>query len=427
MLDIVKIRNNPKEVEKALKKRMTDISFDELLKWDTEKRKIGTERDELKNKKNIISKQIPIIKKEHGDANKELEEMKIIGNKILELDNKYDELETKIKNFMEALPNIPDEDVLAGGKENNKVIYTFKEKPTFNFKPKDHTTLALDLGLIDYERGVKLGGQGSWIYTGVGAQLEWALLNYFINSHLEDKWQFMLVPHMLKQECGYTAGQFPKFKDEVYWLDGGYSIDGKFMLPTAETALVNLHRDEILTEAELPKKYFGYTPCYRREAGSSRVEERGTIRGHQFNKVELVQYTAAGDSDRAFEEMLSKAEKLVQGLGLHYQVSKLAAGDCSAGMCRTYDIEIWIPSMEIYKEVSSVSNSREYQARRGNMKYRETETGKLKYMHTLNASGLATSRLLPAILEQNQTEDGSVIIPEVLRPYMGGMERITKK
>ena len=237
----------------------------------------------------------------------------------------------------------------------------------------------------------------------------------------------MLVPHMLKQECGYTAGQFPKFKDEVYWLDGGYSIDGKFMLPTAETALVNLHRDEILTEAELPKKYFGYTPCYRREAGSSRVEERGTIRGHQFNKVELVQCTAAGDSDRAFEEMLSKAEKLVQGLGLHYQVSKLAAGDCSAGMCRTYDIEIWIPSMEIYKEVSSVSNSREYQARRGNMKYRETETGKLKYMHTLNASGLATSRLLPAILEQNQTEDGSIIIPEVLRPYMGGMERITKK
>lgn len=352
--------------------------------------------------------------------------MKIIGNKILELDNKYNELETKIKKFMETLPNIPDEDVLAGGKENNKVIYTFKEKPTFNFKPKDHTTIALDLGLIDYERGVKLGGQGSWIYTGLGAQLEWALLNYFINSHLEDKWQFMLVPHMLKQECGYTAGQFPKFKDEVYWLDGGYSIDGKFMLPTAETALVNLHRDEILSEAELPKKYFGYTPCYRREAGSSRVEERGTIRGHQFNKVELIQYTTSGDSDRAFEEMLNKAERLVQGLGLHYQVSKLAAGDCSAGMCRTYDIEIWIPSMEIYKEVSSVSNSREYQARRGNMKYREAGTGKLKYMHTLNASGLATSRLLPAILEQNQTEDGSVIIPEVLRPYMGGIEKITK-
>ena len=426
MLDIVKIRNNPREVEEALKKRMDEISFDELLKWDEEKRRIGTERDELKNSKNVISKQIPVLKKEKGDVSKELEEMKLLGEKILELDNKYEELENKIKNFMEALPNIPDEDVLAGGKENNKVIKTFKEKPEFDFEPKDHTTLATELGLIDYERGVKLGGQGSWIYTGVGAQLEWALLNYFVNSHLEDKWQFMLVPHMLKHECGYTAGQFPKFNEEVYWLDGEYRKDGKFMLPTAETALVNVHRDEILTEEELPKKYFGYTPCYRREAGSSRVEERGTIRGHQFNKVELIQYTADGDSERAFDEMLKKAEKLVQDLGLHYQLSKLAAGDCSAGMCRTYDIEIWIPSMGIYKEVSSVSNSREYQARRGNMKYRDAETGKLKYMHTLNASGLATSRLLPAILEQNQTADGSIIIPEVLRPYMGGMEIITK-
>ena len=426
MLDIVKIRNNPKEVENALRKRMDDISFDELLKWDEEKRKLGTTRDELKNTKNVISKQIPILKKEKGDVSKELEEMKVLGEKILEIDNKYDELEDKIQTFMEALPNIPDEDVLAGGKENNKVIKTYKEQPKFDFEPKDHTTLAVELGLIDYERGVKLGGQGSWIYTGVGAQLEWALLNYFVNSHLEDKWQFMLVPHMLKHECGYTAGQFPKFNEEVYWLDGEYRKDGKFMLPTAETALVNVHRDEILAEEELPKKYFGYTPCYRREAGSSRVEERGTIRGHQFNKVELIQYTADGDSERAFEEMLNKAEKLVQGLGLHYQLSKLAAGDCSAGMCRTYDIEIWIPSMGLYKEVSSVSNSREYQARRGNMKYRDAETGKLKYMHTLNASGLATSRLLPAILEQNQTADGSVIIPEVLRPYMGGMEIITK-
>ena len=197
------------------------------------------------------------------------------------------------------------------------------------------------------------------------------------------------------------------------------------MLPTAETALVNLHRNEILSVEQLPKKYFAYTPCYRREAGSSRIEERGTIRGHQFNKVEMVQYTTEDKSDAAFLEMLENAQKLVQNLGLHYQVSKLAAGDCSASMCRTYDIEIWIPSMGIYKEVSSVSNSRDYQARRGNMKYRDTETGKLKYMHTLNASGLATSRLLPAILEQYQLEDGSILIPEVLRPYMGGIDKIT--
>ena len=427
MLDINRIRNNPKEVEKALLKRMDSISFDELLKWDKEKREVGTRRDELKNQKNVISKEIANIKREGKDASKELKQMKDMGDEILELDNLYNELDEKIFKFLSALPNIPDDDVAGGGKENNKVIYTFGEPRKYDFEPKDHTTLATDLGLIDYKRGVKLGGQGSWIYTGVGAQLEWALINYFIDSHLKDNWQFMLVPHMLNYECGFTAGQFPKFNEEVYWLDGGYREDGKFILPTAETALVNVHRDEILTEEELPKKYFAYTPCYRREAGSSRVEERGTIRGHQFNKVEMVQYTTENDSDRAFEEMLGKAQKLVEGLGLHYQLSKLAAGDCSAGMCRTYDIEIWIPSMGIYKEVSSVSNSRDYQARRGNMKYRDAKTGKTKYVHTLNASGLATSRLLPAILEQNQLEDGSVVIPEVLRPYMGGMEKIVPK
>ena len=424
MLDINKIRTNPEDVKRALLKRMDSISFDYLLEWDEKKRKLGTERDELKNRKNVISKQIPIMKKKNIDVQKELEEMKSIGITIDKYDKEYNELDAKITEFMEALPNIPDEDVLAGGKENNKVIKTFKEQPKFDFEPKDHTTLANELGLIDFERGVKLGGQGCWIYTGLGAQLEWALLNYFVNSHLADGWNFQLVPHMLNYECGYTAGQFPKFQEEVYWLDGGYSKDGKFMLPTAETALVNLHRNEILNEEDLPKKYFGYTPCYRREAGSSRVEERGTVRGHQFNKVELIQYTAENDSERAFDEMLEKAERLVQRLGLHYQVSKLAAGDCSASMCRTYDIEIWIPSMGIYKEVSSVSNSRDYQARRGNMKYRDAESNKIKFMHTLNASGLATSRLLPAILEQNQLADGSVLIPEVLRPYMGGIDRI---
>ena len=218
-----------------------------------------------------------------------------------------------------------------------------------------------------------------------------------------------------------SLSQMPPVRRRIFENDS----NGKFILPTAETALVNIHRGEILKEEDLPKKYFSFTPCYRREAGTSRVEERVTVRGHQFNKVEMVQYTKQGDSERAFDEMLEKAERLVQALGLHYQVSKLAAGDCSAGMCRTYDIEIWIPSMGIYKEVSSVSNSRDYQARRGNMKYRDGDTGEIKYVHTLNASGLATSRLLPALLEQNQLEDGSVLLPEVLRKYFDGKERIT--
>ena len=228
---------------------------------------------------------------------------------------------------------------------------------------------------------------------------------------------------MLNYECGYVAGQFPKFSDEVYWIQNPTSADKKFMLPTAETVLVNLHRDEILTLDELPKKYIAYTPCYRREAGSYRSEERGMIRGHQFNKVEMVQYTTEDGSDAAFEELVGKAERLVQELGLHYRLSKLAAGDCSFSMAKTYDIEVWIPSMGIYKEVSSASNARAYQARRGNIKYRG-EDKKLHFAHTLNASGLATSRVMPAIVEQFQNADGSVTVPEVLRKYMGGQEVI---
>ncbi len=223
---------------------------------------------------------------------------------------------------------------------------------------------------------------------------------------------------MLNYECGYVAGQFPKFGDEVYWIQNPTGSDKKFILPTAETALVNLYRGEILDESELPKKFIAYTPCYRREAGSYRSEERGMIRGHQFNKVEMVQYAKPEESDAAFEELVGKAERLVQELGLHYRLSKLAAADCSFSMARTYDIEVWIPSMGIYKEVSSASNARDYQARRGGMRYRGKDK-KTHFVHTLNASGLATSRVMPAIVEQYQNADGSVTVPEVLQKYMG--------
>ena len=238
----------------------------------------------------------------------------------------------------------------------------------------------------------------------------------------------ILPPHMLNYECGFTAGQFPKFIGDVYTLGEKEETDEHnfkhFLLPTAETALVNLHRDEILNEVELPFKYFAYTPCYRMEAGSYRAEERGMIRGHQFNKVEMFQYTTPDKSAEALEELVGKAESLVQGLGLHYRVSKLAAEDCSASMRETYDIEVWIPSMNDYKEVSSASNAGDYQARRGNIRYKNLETGKNEYIHTLNASGLATSRIFPAIMEQYQQADGSIIVPEVLRPYMNNQEII---
>ena len=310
-------------------------------------------------------------------------------------------------------------EALPGGKENNEPLRYYGEPHHFDFEPKNHVDLCTDLGLIDYQRGVKLSGNGFWIYRGMGARLEWALLNYFIDTHIGDGYELVLVPHMLGYECGLTAGQFPKFKDEVYWLETAEDERRRFMLPTAETALVSLHRDEILSEADLPRKYISYTPCFRREAGSYRADERGMVRGHQFNKVEMVQYTLPEKSDEAFEELVAKAENLVKGLGFHFRTVKLAAADCSASMARTYDIEIQIPSMNGYKEVSSVSNARDYQARRGSIRFRRNATGKTEFVHTLNGSGLATSRILPALVEQNQNADGSVTVPEVLRKYIG--------
>ena len=422
MIDINRIRNKKEEVEKALLKRMDNVNLDKVLEWDKEKRKIGTLMDEYRAERRKVSDTIPTMKKVGKDTTEIVNQMKELGNKIDEGMVKYNELDTKIFEYLAGLPNTPDEDVPAGGKENNIVLNTYLDKPNFDFELKPHYEILKDKKMVDYDRGVKIGGAKSWIYTGIGARLEWALINYFIDTHVKNGFEFMMVPYMLNYECGFGAGQFPKFTDEVYTIN---TDDGnkKFLLPTAETALVNVHANEIMDISELPKKYFAYTQCFRVEAGSSREEERGTIRGHQFNKVEMVQYVTEDKTEEAFDELLNVAEGLMKSLGLHYQVSKLAAGDCSQGMCRTYDIEVWIPSMEIYKEVSSVSNSRDYQARRNNAKYRDAD-GNLHYACTLNASGLATSRLVPAIVEQYQNADGSITIPEVLRPYLGGLEKI---
>ena len=336
------------------------------------------------------------------------------------------ELQAEYRTAMLSLPNLPDPDLLPGGKENNQPLRYVGEKHSFDFEPKHHVDLCTDLGLIDYERGVKLAGAGNWMYTGMGARLEWALLNYFIDTHIADGYEFILPPHMLEYQCGETAGQFPKFADEVYKIANPTDDRIHYMLPTAEAALASVYREEILTEADLPKKFFAYTPCFRREAGSHRADERGMVRGHQFNKVEMFQFSRPEDSDAAFDELVRKAENLVAGLGLHFRTVKLAAGDCSASMARTYDIEILIPSMNGYKEVSSVSNARDYQARRGNIRFRREATGKPEFVHTLNGSGLATSRIFPALVEQNQRADGSIVVPEVLRKYLGGIEVITK-
>ena len=421
MIDINYIIENKEHVKELLKRKLYDADIDSLVEDVETKRKLLKAVEDNKAKQNKLSKSVPQVKKEGGDVTKIFAEVKALAaeNKIDE--EKLKVLDEKINSVLIALPNLPDEDLLGGGKENNKEIYIYKTKPNFGFKIKNHVELAESLGLIDYDRAAKVSGHGTWFYTGLGARLEWALLNYFINTHINDGFQMMIPPHILNYESGFTAGQFPKFEEDVFELKGIEPT--KFLLPTAETALVNYYRNEILDGSELPKKFFAYTPCYRKEAGSYRTEERGMIRGYQFNKVEMVEYTKEDDSDRAFEELVNKAKALIEGLGLHYRVSKLAAGDCSHSMARTYDIEVYLPSIDIYKEVSSVSNARSYQARRGMMRYRD-ENGKLHYMHTLNGSGLATSRVFPAILEQYQQEDGSVVIPEVLRPYMGGIEVI---
>ena len=420
MLDINRIRENPEAVKEALKKKLWDADFTELLAWDKRKKELIQFVEGNKAEMNKLSASVPQAKKNGEDVSKIFAKVKEIAAENAASEEELKGLEEKIFNFLSELPNIPDEDLLGGGKENNKPIRSFGKKPEFNFPLKDHVELATSLGLVDYDRAAKIAGRGAWIYTNLGARLEWALLNYFISEHLKDGYTFILPPHLLNEESGYGAGQFPKFREDVFWLEG--MEPKRFLLPTAETALVNIHRNEIMDEKDLPKKYFAYTPCYRREAGSYRTEERGMIRGYQFDKVEMVQYTKPEDSDAAFEELVMKAENLVKGLGLHYQVSKLAAGDISHSMARTYDIEVYLPSMGIYKEVSSASNARDYQARRTMCRYRNPVTKKTEYVHTLNASGLATSRIFPALLEQFQQEDGLVIIPEVLRPFMGGLE-----
>ena len=443
MLDIRKIKENPDAVKAGLKAKEVDCDaiIDKILELDVQVRGLKTSTESKTAEKNKLSKENGKLFGQKKGAEKRGEDVSAIEAQIaanMEASVKIDEaiaddkaklkeLDAELYNNMLALPNLPDADLLPGGKENNEPLRYIGEKHSFDFEPKHHVDLCTDLGLIDYERGVKLAGGGNWMYTGMGARLEWALLNYFIDTHTADGYDFILPPHLLEYQCGLTAGQFPKFADEVFKIANHPTEGGTFyMLPTAEAALASVYRDEILTEADLPKKFFAYTPCFRREAGSHRADERGMVRGHQFNKVEMFQFTTPEGSDEAFEELVKKAENLVAGLGLHFRTVKLAAGDCSASMARTYDIEILIPSMNGYKEVSSVSNARDYQARRGNIRYRRAD-GKIDFVHTLNGSGLATSRIFPAIVEQNQRADGSILVPEVLRKYLGGIEVIEKK
>lgn len=408
MLDINKIRENKEEIKKSLSKRLKegDFNLERIISLDDERKHTISKVEILKAERNKNSKTKP--------TPEIIEKMKTIGSEIKRLDEEIKKIEETLKKELSELPNIVADDVVAGGKENNKVLRQFGKKPNFTFTLKDHVQLATDLELVDYQRGSKMSGSGFWVYRGDGAVLEWALLNYFIDFHRKNKYTFLLPPFLLKEESAYTSGHLPKFRDDLYWTQ-----DGSCLNATSEMMIGNYHKDEVLNEKELPLKYFAYSACFRREAGSYRTQERGMVRGHQFNKVEMFQFSLPEHSWKAFGEMLGNAEKLTKGLGLHFQSVKLAAGDTSVAMAKTVDIEVWIPSMNIYKEVSSASNGLDYQARRGNVKFRNEKEKKNEFVHMLNASGLATSRLIPAILENFQQKDGSVKVPKVLHKYTG--------
>ena len=408
MLDINKIREDKANIESALLKRIDKEKFDldKIIKLDDQRKGLINSMDALKAERNKNSKVKP-------DA-ETITEMKKIGSEIKKLETDLDQVNNDLNELLSALPNIVANDVVAGGKENNKVIDTFGKVSEFGFEPKDHIQLAKDLDIIDYERAAKMSGAGFWIYKGLGAELEWALLNYFIAYHRKNKYTFIWPPYLLTEQSAFISGHLPKFRDDLFWTEDKLCLNA-----TSEMMLGNYHRDETMDEEKLPLKYYAYSTCFRREAGSYGAGERGMIRGHQFNKIEMFQFTHPNDSWQAMDELTMHAKNLVIGLGLHFNTVQLAAEDCSAAMAKTIDIEVYIPSMKGYKEVSSISNALDYQARRGNIRYKDTKTGKNEYLHTLNASGLATSRLIPAILEQFQQEDGSVKIPKALKKYCG--------
>lgn len=420
MIDIKRVVEDRENVEKGLLKRVSkeNLDLDKIISLYEDKKRAQFDFDSKRSEQNQFNDEMAKVDKGSDEFKALLTKLKDKASDVKVAEEKLKMLDRELISLLEVLPNIPDEDVIAGGKEANEVIKIVGQKPEFDFEIKDHVEIGKGLNLFDLDTATKISGNNFNMYTNLGARLEWALINYFVSEHIKSGYEMIIPANLVTRDSAYVAGQLPKFEDDVYWIQ-----DGLCLVPTAETVLTNIYKNDILNESDLPKKFFAYTPCYRREAGSYRANEKGLIRMHQFNKVEMYQFTAQEKSDEAFEELVDKAENLVKSLGLHYRVVKLAAGDCSAGAAKTYDIETYIPSMDTYYEVSSVSNVKEYQSRRGNMRYRDKD-GKIKFLHTLNGSGLATSRLMVSLIESYQQKDGSLIVPEVLRPFIG-LDKLT--
>ena len=423
MLDIKLLRSNYEEVEKALSTRHEDFDLSRFKELDGRRRSLLGEVEALKAEQNRVSKQIPQMKKEGKDVAPVFQEMKQLSEKIKGLDAEVAEADSALHDWLLTIPNIPNPTVPAGETdEDNVEIRKFGEPTAFAFEPKPHWELGADLGILDPETAAKVSGSRFTFYKGLGARLERAIVNYFLDTHTANGYTEIFPPQMVSRESMTGTGQLPKFEEDAYKAYG----DGKeyFLVPTAEVPVTNMYRDTILDGNQLPLKYCAYTACFRAEAGSAGRDTRGLIRQHQFNKVELVKFSRPEDSYEELEKLTNDAEKVLQGLGLPYRVVKICIGDLGFTAAMKYDIEVWMPSYGRYVEISSCSNFEEFQARRANIRFKDGPKDKARFVHTLNGSGVAAGRTTAAILENYQQEDGSIVIPEALRPYMGGLEKI---
>lgn len=419
MIDIKLIRKDPEAVEQKLKTKDPSISLTEIVTLDQQIRDLKTKVEQLKATRNEKSKKIGEMKRKGEDVTLLMNEVALSAEEIHSLDQEITAFEDKFQNDLSRLPNLPFDDIkISQDPKENVVVKEVGQKPTFDFPFKNHVELNEKLHLFDFKRGAKIAGAGFPIYRDLGARLEWGLINYMLDIQLKNGFQQWMPPILCRRETMYGAGQLPKFDNQQFKIkDDDFHL---YLIPTAEVPLNGLHSDEILPEDSLPLKYVAYTPCFRREAGAAGSQERGLIRMHQFNKVEMFCFTKPYESAKVFEEMLASAEEILQGLEIHYRNVLLVTGDMSFASSRTIDIEVWLPGQNRYYEVSSVSNCTDYQARRSNTRYREKQD-KPEFVHTLNGSGLATSRLMVAILENNQNKDGSIRVPKVLQKYVGGL------
>src|SRR5690625_986494 len=425
MLDIRYLRENYADIKEKLVHRGEDLSeLDKFGEVDEKRRQLIAETEKLKAERNEASKQISVLKREKKDATDAIKAMREVSERIKTLDSELTAVEKEMDHIMLSIPNIPHESVPIGESEDDNVVHrTWGEMPEFTFEPKPHWDIAAHLNILNFERASKVAGSRFVFYQGLGARLERALINFMMDYHADNHgYEEMLPPYLVNRNSMTGTGQLPKFADDAFHIEEW----DYFLIPTSEIPVTNYHRDEILTADDLPKRYVAYSACFRSEAGSAGRDTRGLIRQHQFNKVELVHFVKPEESYETLETLTSHAEKILQLLELPYRVMDMCTADLGFTAAKKYDIEVWIPAQNTYREISSCSNFVDFQARRAKNRFRREENAKPEYVHTLNGSGLAIGRTVAAILENNQQEDGSVVVPEVLRPYMGGLEKITK-